>query len=76
LVLISAFKAVWSAHLPHKCAVSLLKDVTITKRQARLASLNEKLGKHHETAYWHPWNLAWFKTDCAMLLGPEIKNMH
>jgi hypothetical protein len=20
------------------------------------------------------WQLAWFKTDCAMLLGPEIKN--
>jgi hypothetical protein len=37
--------------------------------------LNEKLGKHHEAAYWHPWNLAWFETDCAMLLGPEIKNM-
>jgi hypothetical protein len=37
--------------------------------------LNEKLGKHHEAADWHPWNLALFETDCAMLLGPEIKNM-
>jgi hypothetical protein len=37
--------------------------------------LNEKLGKHHEAAYWHPWNSALFETDCAMLLGPEIKNM-
>jgi hypothetical protein len=37
--------------------------------------LNEKLGKHHDAAYWHPRNLAWFETDCAMLLDPEIKNM-
>jgi hypothetical protein len=38
--------------------------------------LNElKLGKHHEADYWHPWNLAWFEIDCAMLLDPEIKNM-
>jgi hypothetical protein len=29
----------------------------------------------YEAAYLHPWNLAWFETDCAMLLGPEIKNM-
>jgi hypothetical protein len=41
----------------------------------RWASLNEKLGKHHEAAYWHPWNLAWFETDYAILLGPELKNM-
>jgi hypothetical protein len=37
--------------------------------------LNEKLGKHHEAAYWHPWDLAWLETDLAILLGPEIKNM-
>jgi hypothetical protein len=37
--------------------------------------LNVKLGKHHEAAYWHPWNFAWFETDYAMLLDPEIKNM-
>jgi hypothetical protein len=36
--------------------------------------LNEKLGMHHEVDYWHLWNLAWFETDYAMLLGPEIKN--
>jgi hypothetical protein len=41
----------------------------------RWASLNEKLGKHHEAAYWHPWSLALFETDCAILLGPEIKNV-
>jgi hypothetical protein len=28
-----------------------------------------------KAAYWHPWNLAWFETACAMLLGSEIKNM-
>jgi hypothetical protein len=39
------------------------------------ASLNVQLDKHHEAAYWHPWNLAWFETDCAIWLGPEIKNM-
>jgi hypothetical protein len=37
--------------------------------------LNEKLGKHLEAAYWHPWNLAWFKTESAILLDPEIKKM-
>jgi hypothetical protein len=52
-----------------------LKTLSLPRGKRR-ASLNEKLGNHHESANWHPWNLAWFEADCAILLGPEIKNMH
>jgi hypothetical protein len=41
----------------------------------RRASLNLKLGKHLEAAYWHPWNLALLETNYAMLLGPKIESM-
>jgi hypothetical protein len=34
-----------------------------------------KQGKHHEAAYWHPWNLTLCEAGYATLLGPEIKNM-
>jgi hypothetical protein len=66
LVFISTFTAVCSAQLPDKCAVRLLKHVTITKRQT-LSKFECEAG--------HPWNLALFETDYAMLLGPKIKNM-
>jgi hypothetical protein len=60
------FTAVCSAQLPDKCAVRLLKDVAITKRQT-LSKFECEAG--------HPWNLALFETDYAMLLGPKIKNI-
>jgi hypothetical protein len=37
--------------------------------------MNVKLGKHHEAAYWHPWNFALFETDYDTLLGPKIESM-